>query len=87
MLIGGGKQVYIKKGSVDHCRLTSTFVQKHLLDSKIKCRSQNVSRRKVDNESRGLREECTERYAYISPSFPSAKPVCLICNENVAVSK
>lgn len=44
-------------------------------------------KRKVDGECRTYKEEWKERYAFILPDFINAKPVCLICNDAVAVCK
>ncbi len=44
-------------------------------------------KRKVDSENRAYKEEWKDNYAFILPSFANAKPVCLICNEVVAVCK
>lgn len=44
-------------------------------------------KRKVDSEVRKYKEEWKEKYAFILPDFINAKPVCLICNEVVAVYK
>ncbi|XP_061597630.1 protein FAM200A-like [Cololabis saira] len=44
-------------------------------------------KRKVDSEGRTYKEEWKEKYAFILPEFINAKPVCLICNEVVAVCK
>ncbi|XP_061589548.1 SCAN domain-containing protein 3-like [Cololabis saira] len=44
-------------------------------------------KRKVDSEGRTDKEEWKEKYAFILPDFINAKPVCLICNEVVAVCK
>ncbi|KAJ4928903.1 hypothetical protein JOQ06_004525 [Pogonophryne albipinna] len=44
-------------------------------------------KRKVEVENRSFNEEWTDKYAFIMPSFSKAKPVCLICNEMVAVPK
>ncbi|KAL1279144.1 hypothetical protein QQF64_025817 [Cirrhinus molitorella] len=44
-------------------------------------------KRKVDSENRAYKEEWNDKYGFILPSFVNAKPVCLICNEVVAVCK
>lgn len=44
-------------------------------------------KRKVDVENRSFNESWTDKYAFILPTFRNAKPVCLICNEAVAVAK
>lgn len=44
-------------------------------------------KRKVDSEGRTYKEEWKEKYAFILPDFINSKPVCLICNEVVAVCK
>ena len=44
-------------------------------------------KRKIDSESRTYKEEWKQRYAFILPAFINAKPMCLICNEAVAVCK
>ncbi|XP_042338408.1 SCAN domain-containing protein 3-like [Plectropomus leopardus] len=44
-------------------------------------------KRKVDSKGRTYKEEWREKYAFILPDFMNAKPVCLICNEVVAVCK
>ncbi|KAM3860305.1 SCAN domain-containing protein 3-like [Diretmus argenteus] len=44
-------------------------------------------KRKVDSECRTYKEEWKENYAFILPDFINAKPVCLICNEAIAVCK
>ncbi len=43
-------------------------------------------KRKVDSENRAYKE-WKDNYAFILPSFVNANPVCLICNEVVAVYK
>lgn len=44
-------------------------------------------KRKVDVENRSFNEEWSDKYAFIMPTFSNAKPVCLICNETIAVAK
>lgn len=44
-------------------------------------------KRKVDIENRSFNDDWTEKYAFIMPTFRNASPVCLICNETVAVAK
>lgn len=41
----------------------------------------------MDSENRTYKEEWKEKYFFILPDFINAKPVCLICNEAVAVCK
>lgn len=43
-------------------------------------------KRKLEDK-RAFKEEWKENYAFILPGFALAKPVCLICNEAVAVCK
>jgi len=42
---------------------------------------------KIGHTNRVYKEEWKDNYAFILPSFVNAKPVCLICNEVVAVFK
>jgi len=44
-------------------------------------------KRKVVSENRAYKEEWKDNNAFILPSFVNAMPVCLICNEVVAVFK
>lgn len=44
-------------------------------------------KRKIDSENRACKEEWKDNYAFILSDFMNAKPVCLICNEAVAVCK
>jgi len=43
-------------------------------------------KRKVDSKNRELKKECTDKYAFVLP-VGSTKPMCLICNETVALVK
>ena len=44
-------------------------------------------KRKVDNDNRTYKEEWRDNFAFILPGFTNGKPMCLICNEVVAVCK
>jgi len=48
--------------------------------------SKMASKRKVDSENRQFKDEWTEKYAFILPPT-STKPMCLICQETVALVK
>ncbi|KAK0131389.1 Zinc finger MYM-type protein 6 [Merluccius polli] len=43
-------------------------------------------KRKVDSENREFKKEWTDKYAFVLPAG-STKPMCLICNETVALVK
>ena len=43
-------------------------------------------KRKVDSENRDFKTEWTDKYAFVLPAG-STKPMCLICNETVALVK
>ena len=45
-----------------------------------------LKKRKFDEENRFFKEEWTQQYAFILPPT-SSKPLCLICNESVALVK
>ena len=47
--------------------------------------SLHLKKRKVDLENRQFKNEWTEKYVFIT--VDNKKPVCLICNECLAVSK
>ena len=44
-------------------------------------------KRKVDNDNRAYKEEWRDNFAFILPGFTNGKPMCLICNEVIAVCK
>ncbi len=44
-------------------------------------------KRKIANENRQFNPAWTDKYLFILPPHPNAKPMCLICNECVAVLK
>ena len=48
--------------------------------------SKMTNKRKVDSENRQFKDEWTEKYAFILPPA-STKPMCLICQETVALVK
>lgn len=54
------------------------------INAKQKWHSQRAEQ-KVDVENRSFNEELTDKYAFIMPMFSNPEPVCLICNETVAV--
>lgn len=43
-----------------------------------------LKKRKTDNESRQFKSEWTEKYLFVPVG---AKPVCLLCNESISVTK
>ena len=45
-----------------------------------------LKKRKFDEENRSFKKEWTQQYAFILPPT-SSKPLCLICNESVALVK
>ena len=47
----------------------------------------STQKRQVDTENRRFNPAWTEKYLFILPPNPIAKPMCLICNECVAVLK
>lgn len=48
--------------------------------------SKQQKKRKVDAENREFKAEWTDKYAFVMPAG-STKPMCLICNETVALIK
>src|SRR4029434_5399274 len=42
---------------------------------------------KVDNQNRAYKGEWKDNFAFILPGFTNGKPMCLICNEVIAVCK
>ena len=71
--------------------LTFTFVfgaGRHFAgwrSTKMAC-SKFTAKRKVDSENRQFEEEWTEKFAFILPPT-STRPMCLICQETIAVMK
>ena len=49
--------------------------------------SLSTQKRQVDTENRRFNPAWTDKYLFILPPNPNAKPMCLICNECVAVPK
>ena len=49
--------------------------------------SLSTQKRQVDTENRRFNPAWTDKYLFILPPNPNAKPMCLICNECVAVLK
>ncbi len=49
--------------------------------------SSSTLKRKIANENRQFNPAWTDKYLFILPPHPNAKPMCLICNECVAVLK
>ena len=47
----------------------------------------STQKRQVDTENRRFNPAWTDKYLFILPPNPNAKPMCLICNECVAVLK
>ena len=48
--------------------------------------SKHDKKRKVDTENREFKKEWTDNYAFVLP-VGSTKPMCLICNDMVALVK
>lgn len=49
--------------------------------------SLSTLKRKIDNENRHFNPAWTDKYCFILPPTPNAKPMCLLCNDCVAVLK
>ncbi len=49
--------------------------------------SLSTLKRQIDDENRQSNPAWTDKYLFILPSHPNAKPMCLLCNECVAVCK
>ena len=69
-----------QRGQID---LLTVYVS---LQAKIMVCSKLDKKQKVDSENRKFKTEWTDKYAFVLP-LGSTKPMCLICNETVALVK
>ena len=82
-------------GRYNFCSSLVCLIKKHvspavLLTTNIRETTMALSKslkRKVDSENREFKEEWTEQYVFILPTFTNANPMCLICNRTVSVCK